>query len=76
MQLKPSPGCIGDLYEGQAPPPLWVVVQDTLQGQELQLDALEQVHVVHSYHHCLPLELHRQRSTCQLCAFDMAMPDA
>lgn len=53
-----APGGIGDLDEDEAAAPLRVVVQHALHRQQLQLNALEQVHVVHADQHHLPLELH------------------
>ena len=52
-----APGGQGDLDKGEAATPLGAPVQQLLQRQKLQLDALEQVHVIHAHQHRLAFEL-------------------
>ena len=56
-----APGRVSDLHQHEAAAPLGVVVQHALHGRQLELDALEQVHVVHADQHGLPLELRQNR---------------
>ncbi len=42
-----------NLHKHQAPQPLWVAVQQTLICLQLELDALENVHVIHAQKHKL-----------------------
>jgi hypothetical protein len=52
------PWRIGDLQQCQAATPLRVVVQDTFHCLQLELNALEHVHVVHPDQHRPPVILH------------------
>ena len=69
------PGGHGHLDECELAAPLCMVVQHLLQGQQLELYALEQVHVVHAHKHRLALKLHRQLSALSTLQLDRATED-